>query len=69
MNIVNLLNQKLQSRVRELKEENKIYNIPEFYRNDNCSDKNYYVAEYPNGDKKLVKVFTDSGRLVTLHIL
>lgn len=69
MKTVELLNQKLENRVRELKEENRIYNIPEFYRNDNCVEKSDYIADYPNGDKKLVRVSTETGQVVTLQVL
>lgn len=69
MQEIDLLNRKLQNRVRELKEENKIYNIPELYRNHNCLKRSDYIAVYPNGDKKLVRVSTDTGKIVTLQIL
>lgn len=66
---INLLQQRLQNRVKELQEENRINNIPEYSKDANCSEKSYYVATYPNGQKSLIKVSTETGKLLTLKNL
>ena len=63
---IDLFRQKLTKKVEQLKQENITYNLPEFYKDSSCTEKSYFIAQYPTGDKTLVKVSTETGNITPL---